>query len=66
MKMNLGFKWAYVIVICMILIRFFYGLLIDKSMDNYLLITIILGNIAFLVGENKSKTAEDKNNEGED
>jgi hypothetical protein len=60
MEANLGFKWAYVIVICMVLGRFFYGIFVEKSMDYYLMTTIILGTIAFLFGESKSKGAEDK------
>jgi lipopolysaccharide export LptBFGC system permease protein LptF len=50
-----GFKWAYVLVIIMVAASFFYQLLFKSNMDYFLLITIIVGNTAFLLGEKSSK-----------
>ena len=49
-----GFKWAYVLVIIMVLVNFFYQLLFKSYMDYFLLVTIIAGNTAFLLGEKSS------------
>lgn len=50
LKESRGFKFAYVTLILLVLGRYFYDWLVKGNLDFYLLLTIVLSSILFVIG----------------